>query len=673
MAVLDIINGPDANRSCCVDSDSFSIGTDDTNEIAVADGSVATRHASIVREGMQYILTDLDSGGGTLVNGHRVKRVPLQVGDKITLGETVLRFSDDGMTNDDDVVMLEVVEELLLSASGQVPEVAEVVEEPPETVVVVESPEPPVIVEESPETPVIVEEVPETPVIVEEVPEVPVVMEEVPPVAEPVQPVARGTVPETPVAEPSAQGSVAGWDLPGDAGAPPVAEPVSPRPAKTRTEPSAAPAPGVQQRRVPFRRALLKRITCPSCWEIFQPEKIWFISQHPELIGDKVAGKSEFRRFQPVRFDLNGEAVDERGLATTQLACPRCHLQLPDCALEVPCLFTSIVGSPASGKTYFLTAMTWELRQTLPRFSLAFSDADPVANSFIHSYESALFLNPKPKEPTELRKTQADDPLLHQTVMLNDIETRLPRPLQFCLRPTREHVKYVRQRAGRTVVLYDNAGEDYLPQHEAAGAAAVKHLGKSQIILLLFDPTQDPRFRGRCHSEDPQIVGGLRPDGTGSALQYTQEHIVNAMAVRLRRFLHLAQDQTIRQPIIVIVPKFDIWEDMVDVSIETEPFVRNGEGSFRLDIERVERTSEVLRKLFRQLCPDFMATVEGLSSVVRFIPVSSLGHSPVVTQQEGYTFYGVIPEQMKPRWVTVPLLYCLCRWGKGTVEAAAAP
>ncbi len=34
--------------------------------------------------------------------------------------------------------------------------------------------------------------------------------------------------------------------------------------------------------------------------------------------------------------------------------------------LEMEPLFVSILGAPASGKSYFLTAMTWQLRRTLP-------------------------------------------------------------------------------------------------------------------------------------------------------------------------------------------------------------------------------------------------------------------------------------------------------------------
>ena len=41
-------------------------------------------------------------------------------------------------------------------------------------------------------------------------------------------------------------------------------------------------------------------------------------------------------------------------------------------------LFISLIGAPASGKSYFLTTMVWELRRLMPKLKLLFSDADPL-------------------------------------------------------------------------------------------------------------------------------------------------------------------------------------------------------------------------------------------------------------------------------------------------------
>ena len=95
-----------------------------------------------------------------------------------------------------------------------------------------------------------------------------------------------------------------------------------------------------------------------------------------------------------------------RGFACHALACPNCHLPIPRPLLEMEPMFLSILGAPASGKSYFLAAMTWKLRQTLPKhFALAFGDADPISNHRLHEYEEMQFLNPDPDALVAIEKT----------------------------------------------------------------------------------------------------------------------------------------------------------------------------------------------------------------------------------------------------------------------------
>jgi diguanylate cyclase (GGDEF)-like protein len=67
-------------------------------DVRVNDTQVSRQHARITaspsesRVAMDYVIHDLDSRNGTFVNGRRVKRERLDNGDKITIGETILRF-----------------------------------------------------------------------------------------------------------------------------------------------------------------------------------------------------------------------------------------------------------------------------------------------------------------------------------------------------------------------------------------------------------------------------------------------------------------------------------------------------------------------------------------------------------------------------------------------------
>jgi hypothetical protein len=410
---------------------------------------------------------------------------------------------------------------------------------------------------------------------------------------------------------------------------------------------------------------------CPNCWHTFFPEEVLSIAKHPDLIGDPVVGENEYRRFLPTRFNIQGEAIDPKDFPTLDIACPRCHLQIAEPLLEVPQLFVSLLGLPASGKTYLLTAMTWELRRLMPQAQISFSDADPASNTVIHEYEHTLFLNPTPDGLTEIRKTQTDDPHLYRTAIINAAPVRYPIPLQFRMWPMPSHPGFRdASRIGRVVVLYDNAGEDYLPKGEESGSATVQHMAKSQILFFLFDPTQDPRFRSQCKAEDPQIRFGSRPNTSTTDVVIRQETVLRAAAVRIRRYAGLSQDTQLRKPLFIIVPKWDIWRDVADITIDKEPYVEAENGLMGVDVKRIEETSEILRRLFTKLCPEFVATAESLSALVRYIPVSSLGRSPVRVTKGEKTFYGIRPKEITPKWVTVPLLYSLCAWAPGLMAAA---
>jgi hypothetical protein len=416
-------------------------------------------------------------------------------------------------------------------------------------------------------------------------------------------------------------------------------------------------------------KQLVEKVICPNCWHTFPPEESLYISKHPDLMGDPIAGENEYKRFEAMRFNVWGEALDERGFTSTDVACPRCHLQVPESMLEVAPLFISIIGAPASGKSYFLASMTWELRRLLPQMALSFSDADPMRNSPIHEYEQSLFMNPRPDDPTDIRKTQSDDPRLYRTTMIEGAAIRFPVPLQFLLWPTPEHAKYATARQiGRLVVLYDNAGEDFLPGAEDVATPVVQHLAKSQILFSFFDPTQDPGFRAECGSSDPQLSGELRPGQQTPAIMHRQETLLRETTVRIRRYLRMAQDERLKKPLIVIVPKFDIIAKMAGISLDTEPYTESKEDRPALmDTRKVEQVSDKLRELFRRLCPEYVASAESLSMAVRYVPVSALGGSPELVQRGEQSFYGVRPADIKPKWVTVPLMYSLCKWAPGTI------
>jgi two-component system, cell cycle response regulator len=80
-----------------LDREEVTLGRALEADVRVNDTEVSRRHARISVEhredgGIEYMLTDLDSRNGTFINGRRMRREKLENGDKIAIGETMLRF-----------------------------------------------------------------------------------------------------------------------------------------------------------------------------------------------------------------------------------------------------------------------------------------------------------------------------------------------------------------------------------------------------------------------------------------------------------------------------------------------------------------------------------------------------------------------------------------------------
>ena len=68
------------------------IGRLSGSEVEIQDPGASRRHAEIRREGEEYVVVDLGSTNGTLLNDAPVSESTLEDGDRITIGRTVLEF-----------------------------------------------------------------------------------------------------------------------------------------------------------------------------------------------------------------------------------------------------------------------------------------------------------------------------------------------------------------------------------------------------------------------------------------------------------------------------------------------------------------------------------------------------------------------------------------------------
>ena len=73
------------------------LGRDPSADFVLDDELASRRHAQIVGRAGAWVLEDLGSTNGTLLNGKRTRRAPLADGDAIRIGSTVLRFVQKGL------------------------------------------------------------------------------------------------------------------------------------------------------------------------------------------------------------------------------------------------------------------------------------------------------------------------------------------------------------------------------------------------------------------------------------------------------------------------------------------------------------------------------------------------------------------------------------------------
>jgi ABC transport system ATP-binding/permease protein len=74
--------------------DSFKIGRSALCDIRLPDAKVSRVHCLIERFGSQYVIVDLESANGTIVNGERMRKAVLRNNDFLRLGFTLLKFEE---------------------------------------------------------------------------------------------------------------------------------------------------------------------------------------------------------------------------------------------------------------------------------------------------------------------------------------------------------------------------------------------------------------------------------------------------------------------------------------------------------------------------------------------------------------------------------------------------
>ncbi len=95
MAFIKIMSGERKGSRIDIDRDEIVIGRAPDNLVVLKDESVSGKHCAIIRNGRKFIIRDLGSTNGVLVNESPITEQQLKPKDKIMVGNVEILFDGD--------------------------------------------------------------------------------------------------------------------------------------------------------------------------------------------------------------------------------------------------------------------------------------------------------------------------------------------------------------------------------------------------------------------------------------------------------------------------------------------------------------------------------------------------------------------------------------------------
>jgi pSer/pThr/pTyr-binding forkhead associated (FHA) protein len=96
MPLLKVIDGPDSGRTAKVEHHAVTIGRGPGCGLRLTDGQASMIHAVVEPFKGSYRVRDLETAGGTAVNGTQTVEQRLVIGDTIGVGDTTILFGSGG-------------------------------------------------------------------------------------------------------------------------------------------------------------------------------------------------------------------------------------------------------------------------------------------------------------------------------------------------------------------------------------------------------------------------------------------------------------------------------------------------------------------------------------------------------------------------------------------------
>lgn len=89
---LVVLSGEQRGQERTIESDLFRIGKSESSDLVLTDDTVSRLHCEIVRDAKGYLVRDLGSTNGTMLDGAEVKEAYLKPGAVLTVGKIELRL-----------------------------------------------------------------------------------------------------------------------------------------------------------------------------------------------------------------------------------------------------------------------------------------------------------------------------------------------------------------------------------------------------------------------------------------------------------------------------------------------------------------------------------------------------------------------------------------------------
>lgn len=377
---------------------------------------------------------------------------------------------------------------------------------------------------------------------------------------------------------------------------------------------------------------------CPYCRTVSDIGDVLSVSVSPSLLGDTVLGEGEQSRFAPTNFTDNGLALDAEGGVCTEIACPCCHMAIPQDLLQMDQVVMSVVGTAGAGKSVFLASSIWQCRQLLRmKFGVGFRDLAPTWNTWIRAYEEKLFFQQDDTKLQQIEKTDLQASNISRSVNLRGESVLLPTPSYFRLDGGKSGD------AERCMVVYDCAGEHFLPGADVHASLVTLHTLSADSILFLFDPSADPRLR-------PMLDRG---SGTASNYAQMQDVLLAELVAKSKKYMGNRGGRKLKQPLLFAVSKADMLRNALPSDVEL--YKVNDAGRLALDVSALRKVSDETEAFLDKTVPEVAATARDISNDIWFFPVSALGHNPMAD--------GVRPCDIKPMWAELPFIFTLAQKG----------